>query len=1129
MTFFDANDGSKERGENLHNITRSTLCPSEATTDEVDDHRSELAHAADDEQTADVIDARAKTREDSTKRRLPETVPPSVPRPWNMARALNGGGRVGKGGLIPKKKKVSPSDPRLPASQAAPDWVTQKRNAGHGSSRRWSRGERATGSATTATTANVAAIGKIGKRGGAIGKIGKGGGVETVPATEPGSRLSASRDGAFQEHEMGIRPETVPPIDPPDMPERSNFGAGRTAMPPSPIWDLPAPAATGATHSSSSSTVAVSDRPGAIAVPGDGTDAAVEAPTSSETPDEESAVDRNQDAFSAFVVSERGVNRRDSPVAVAAPRTPPETETEPVYDGVAVPDRSGDAAEKKVRERRRKQRRILMCFGATVLVAAIGGGCYAAVVKARPMDEIGEADISNGEVLHDASVFPSSYVPSVFPSSPMPSMFPSSQISPVSPSSSPTFDRMERIRAVLLSHMDGMSPSSRTALDDAESPQGQALNWLVEQDERRVDPVNEKTIVQRYVLALLFFSTSGPKSWKDKLNFLSSQHECEWNIRNRTEGYTICTNDYKGDYDCHEFAYVGAGCEKDEETVKVLAIPKNRLKGTLPEELCLLSDLEQMYFLVNDLRGTIPGCILSFSSLELLYLHGNDLSGRLPEIVLEKNVSLRKVDLSWNRYLNGTLPSTWGQLSSLTYLALYHNQISGSIPSSWGHMKSLEELGLQSNRIIGSIPFEVCGLRSSKGGNLSRIWVDEGEVSIGCTASCDVCGGRGGEDRVREQDLSLSFLPHIAEYGGIYSGRTCGSFFFPYFSSSEGVDKGVDLFISRLADEDYAADYFGVPEPLEVSCRLAQNLGVYCGCTCAEPACSVCGAEGGTLANPQTEIDGTLLENVTGGIDYGGDVFEGFKPNCDFYEYEFLPNMVEGSEECEAYRADTIGVCHCQRGGRGGDRAWGRPFIKNGGCKRGSFLHEVVFVDRKDDGIATPGSNFGADLPSPLGLAVTIKNAERELLRVPFDQKKLNPLKSNERIDDEQQYVCLRQKMCYSVEIVAEAEGASVPVVAKTSDLQHAVGWEVRRVLTGSTIEMAGRYGETLARGSLFRMSEEEGTGGGNASEGCDFALPPKKKKRARKRKRKTAKPVCEKRTCEVPAQDNIFDLSIAN
>jgi hypothetical protein len=80
------------------------------------------------------------------------------------------------------------------------------------------------------------------------------------------------------------------------------------------------------------------------------------------------------------------------------------------------------------------------------------------------------------------------------------------------------------------------SISGMRAFDDPENPISLALKWLVEDDLRHMCPGDEN-IPQRYILALLYFSTNGDdwmKCRRDDMapcvgkNFLSVYHECEW-------------------------------------------------------------------------------------------------------------------------------------------------------------------------------------------------------------------------------------------------------------------------------------------------------------------------------------------------------------------------------------------------------------------------------------------------------------------------------------------------------------------------------------------------------------------------------------------------------------------------
>lgn len=81
--------------------------------------------------------------------------------------------------------------------------------------------------------------------------------------------------------------------------------------------------------------------------------------------------------------------------------------------------------------------------------------------------------------------------------------------------------------------------SGLVALTDTDSPQWQAYEWLVYDDDKFVCP-NDDTLVQRYILAVLYFATTGD-AWdrcyrgdnecREEENaepYLSTSSECEW-------------------------------------------------------------------------------------------------------------------------------------------------------------------------------------------------------------------------------------------------------------------------------------------------------------------------------------------------------------------------------------------------------------------------------------------------------------------------------------------------------------------------------------------------------------------------------------------------------------------------
>ena len=78
------------------------------------------------------------------------------------------------------------------------------------------------------------------------------------------------------------------------------------------------------------------------------------------------------------------------------------------------------------------------------------------------------------------------------------------------------------------------------------------------------------------------------------------------------------------------------------------------------------------------------------------------MNGTLPSS-LGNLTELKVLSLGRNQ-LTGTIPSSLGRLTKLEVLSLHHNRLTGSIPSSLGRLTNLEKLLLNHNRLTGTIP-----------------------------------------------------------------------------------------------------------------------------------------------------------------------------------------------------------------------------------------------------------------------------------------------------------------------------------------------------------------------------------------------------------------------------------------
>eukprot|EP01084_Bolivina_argentea_P012389 23215_1 len=112
----------------------------------------------------------------------------------------------------------------------------------------------------------------------------------------------------------------------------------------------------------------------------------------------------------------------------------------------------------------------------------------------------------------------------------------------------------------------------------------------------------------------------------------------------------------------------------------------------------------------NNLNGTIPNSIGNLTSLNWLDLSKNQLTGTISNNI-GKLTSLHVLYLQ-NNQLTGTIPNNIGNLTSLNWLYLSNNQLTGTIPNNIGNLTSLYVLYLHNNQLTGTIPNNICNITS---------------------------------------------------------------------------------------------------------------------------------------------------------------------------------------------------------------------------------------------------------------------------------------------------------------------------------------------------------------------------------------------------------------------------------
>ena len=221
----------------------------------------------------------------------------------------------------------------------------------------------------------------------------------------------------------------------------------------------------------------------------------------------------------------------------------------------------------------------------------------------------------------------------------------------------------------------------------------------------------------RAALVALYDATGGT-NWTNSSNWTSDSHLSQW----------------------HGVSTDAAG------RVTTLILEGNGLRGSLPQELGNLTQLQQLGLGFNGLTGTLPPELGNLSNLHTVTLSDNRLSGTIPR-ELGRLWNLRTLDIGHNELtgeiprelgnldklvklaigsnrLGGEIPDELGRLVQLQYLSLGNNILSGGIPKALGDLVDLIDLSVDTNQLTGQVPPEIGNLTE-----LQNLWIQRNQLT----------------------------------------------------------------------------------------------------------------------------------------------------------------------------------------------------------------------------------------------------------------------------------------------------------------------------------------------------------------------------------------------------------------
>ena len=356
-------------------------------------------------------------------------------------------------------------------------------------------------------------------------------------------------------------------------------------------------------------------------------------------------------------------------------------------------------------------------------------------------------------------------------------------------------------------HLDGMG------IDLQGRYQRQALAWL-ESDEG-LQSYSSYQIQQRFALATLYFATYSVASvftnaefgegeripgWTDSTGWVGAGTECDWFGVTCIDGIVteldLDSNGMTGSFP-PEFTLLKDSLTKLNIGGNIIEANgnlggldwigamtaltsldiyyNNFVYDGIPPGLAALTDLEDLDISYTLFFGMLDGSIFTnLTALEHIEMGGNSYNTAAPtEIAALPNLQRFYAELShltgdlsfigdmgvisqlWiddNPGINGTIPASIGNATTLSSLSLTHCALSGTIPTDLANLEDLSELWLYGNDLTGLLPTDLGTLNSlstfrvelnNLTGSVPDLYCGTNttwdRLTVDCTVTCDCC------------------------------------------------------------------------------------------------------------------------------------------------------------------------------------------------------------------------------------------------------------------------------------------------------------------------------------------------------------------------------------------------------